>query len=174
MVYQARTRKRVHGIQIRRGPDGSAFQKCEICGISVAVALADMHECEPRKDVKKLKCQPRRAIVVKEQRPIDQPKSAFRVFMEEFVKTNMDGNELEVDKKGFETWKNMTREERFLYFMKADKINLAYLKLLRREENDMQWRADDEADSAEVGKYDWQNYEYYDYDSESSGDLILA
>lgn len=31
-------------------------------------------------------------------------------------------------------------QERFLYFMKADKINLAYLKLLRREENDMQWR----------------------------------
>lgn len=57
------------------------IHRSEICGISVAVALADMHECEPRKDVKKLKCQPRRAIVVKEQRPIDQPKSAFRVFM---------------------------------------------------------------------------------------------
>lgn len=27
MMYQARTRKRVFGIQIHRGPDGSAFQK---------------------------------------------------------------------------------------------------------------------------------------------------
>ncbi|KAJ8537209.1 hypothetical protein K7X08_035610 [Anisodus acutangulus] len=103
---------------------------------------------------------------------IDQPRSAFRVFMENFVKKNIDGNEFEVDKKGFEMWENMTIEERFLYFMKAETINLAHLKHLRKEENDMPWRVDDEADSADVGKYD-ENYEDYDYyDSESSGDLI--
>ncbi|XP_060180438.1 high mobility group B protein 7 [Lycium barbarum] len=172
MVCQARTRKRVFGIQIHRGPDGSAFQKCETCGISVAIALADMHECEPRKDVQKFKCLPKNISVVKKQRLSDQPRSAFRIFMEDFVKKNIDGNEFEVDKKGFETWINMTLEERFLYFMKAETINLAHLKLLRKEENDMPWRVDDEADSADVGKYD-ENYEDYNcYDSESSGDLF--
>uniref|UniRef100_M1CU57 DNA binding protein n=1 Tax=Solanum tuberosum TaxID=4113 RepID=M1CU57_SOLTU len=110
MMYQARTRKRDFGIQIHRGPDGSAFQKCETCGISVAIALADMHECEPRKDVKKLKCQPRSRNIVKEKRLIHQPRSAFRIFMEDFVKKNIDGNEFEVDNRGFETWKNMTRK----------------------------------------------------------------
>ncbi|KAM3308966.1 high mobility group B protein 7 [Capsicum chacoense] len=172
MVYQARTRKRVFGVKILRGPDGSAFQKCETCGISVAIALADMHQCESRKDAKKLKCQLRNRSIAEEQRLIDQPRSAFRIFMEDFVKKNLDGNEFEVDNKGFETWKNMTREENFLYFMKAETINLAHEKLLRREEKDMPWRVDDEADSADVGKYD-ENYEDYDYsDSESSGDLI--
>ncbi|KAG5600192.1 hypothetical protein H5410_031562 [Solanum commersonii] len=172
MMYQARTRKRVFGIQIHRGPDGSAFQKCETCGISVAIALADMHECEPRKDVKKLKCQPRSRNIVKEKRLIHQPRSAFRIFMEDFVKKNIDGNEFEVDNRGFETWKNMTRKEKILYFMKAETINLAHVKLLHREEHDMPWRVDDEADSADVGKYD-ENYEDYDYyDSESSWDLI--
>ncbi|CAN4097590.1 unnamed protein product [Withania somnifera] len=172
MVYQAGTRRRVFSIQLHRGPDGSAFQKCDTCGVSVAIALADMHQCEPRKDVKKLKCQPRSRSIVKEQRLIDQPRSAFRIFMDDFVKKNIDGNEFEVDKRGFETWKNMTPEEKFLYFMKAETINLTHLKLLRKEENDMPWRVDDEADSADVGKYD-ENYEDYDYyDSESSGDLI--
>ncbi|KAK6786573.1 hypothetical protein RDI58_015098 [Solanum bulbocastanum] len=172
MMYQARTRKRVFGIQIHRGPDGSAFQKCETCGVSVAIALADMHECEPRKDVKKLKCQLRSRTSVKEKRLIHQPRSAFRVFMEDFVKKNIDGNEFEVDNRGFETWKNMTRKEKILYFMKAETINLAHVKLLHREENDMPWRVDDEADSADVGKYD-ENYEDYDYyNSESSWDLI--
>lgn len=172
MVYHARTRKRVFGVQIHRAPDGSAFQKCEKCGISVAIALADMHECQPRKGVKKLKCQPTTRTLVKEQTLIHQPRSAFRIFMEDFLKKNVDGNEFEMDKNGFETWKNMTREEKFLYFMKAETINLAHLKLLRKEENDMSWRVDDEADSADVGTYD-ENYEDYDYfDSESSGDLI--
>ncbi|XP_027773459.1 uncharacterized protein LOC107022658 isoform X1 [Solanum pennellii] len=172
MMYQARTRKRVFGIQIHRGPDGSAFQKCETCGVSVAIALADMHECEPRKIVKKLKCQPRSRTIVKGKRLIHQPRSAFRIFMEDFVKKNIDGNEFEVDNRGFETWKNMTRKEKILYFMKAEIINLAHVKLLHKEENDMLWRVDDEADSADVGKYD-KNYEDYDhYDSESSWDLI--
>lgn len=29
---------------------------------------------------------------------------------EDFVKKNIDGNEFEVDNRGFETWKNMTRK----------------------------------------------------------------
>lgn len=29
---------------------------------------------------------------------------------EEFVKTCKDGNEIEIDKKGCETWKNMSKE----------------------------------------------------------------
>ncbi|KAI3458442.1 hypothetical protein Pfo_015105 [Paulownia fortunei] len=166
MVYQSRARKRVHAI--RRGPDGSAFQKCESCGLSVPIALDDMHECKIKINVrKKLKSQFENGNV-KEQRIQDQPRSAFRFFMEEFIKTCKDGNEVEIDKKGFETWKTMSKEERLPFLLQADKVNSAYVKLLHKEESEMQW-VDDEADSAEVGKYD-ENYEDYDMycDSESS------
>ncbi|PIN20484.1 HMG box-containing protein [Handroanthus impetiginosus] len=172
MAYQSRARKRVHAI--RRGPDGSAFQKCESCGQTVAIALFDMHECGFKKNKKKklkTQCGNRN---VERQGIQDQPRSAFHLFMDEFVKTCTDGNEIEIDKKGCEKWKNMSREERQPFVLQADKLNSAYVKLLLEEENEIQ-RVDDEADSAEVGKLD-ENYEDYEmcfYDSESSGGFGL-
>ncbi|KAK6156056.1 hypothetical protein DH2020_010304 [Rehmannia glutinosa] len=174
MAYQSRARKRVHAI--RRGPDGSAFQKCESCGVSVPIALYDMHECEIKENVrKKLKSEFENGSV-KEQRIQDLPRSAFRFFMEEFTKTCNDGNEVEIDKKGIETWKTMTTEERRPFVLQANKVNSAYDKLLHKEEREMQW-VDDEADSAEVGKYD-KNYDFEDYesyyDSEGSDEFGLS
>ncbi|KAL0402970.1 UNVERIFIED_CONTAM: hypothetical protein Sradi_1937800 [Sesamum radiatum] len=151
MVYQPRPRKRV--LAIRRGPDGSAFQKCKGCGLTVAIALADMHECGVKKITKKKRKTRCGSGKIERQKIQDQPRSAFHFFMEEFVKTCKDGNEIEIDKKGCETWKNMSKEERRPFVLEADKLNSAYVKLLLKEESEMQW-VDDEADSGDVGKYD--------------------
>ncbi|XP_057804681.1 HMG1/2-like protein [Salvia miltiorrhiza] len=160
MAYQSRARKRVraNAIPIRRAPDGSAFRKCESCGISVALALADMHHCHsplPKNPTNKL--------------IIQWPRSPFHFFMEEFVKTCSEGNLIEKDNKGCETWKNMSTKERQPFVDQAVKLDEAYARLLHDEENEIQ-RVDDEADSAEVGKCD-ERYEASTmnyYDSESS------
>ncbi|KAL6530414.1 hypothetical protein OROHE_014767 [Orobanche hederae] len=146
MAYQSRARKRVHALC--RAPDGSAFQKCESCGLSGPIALVDMHECE----IKKLKSHFEDGSV-KEPMIQHQPRSAFRFFIEEFKKSCKDGNETEREKKGFEKWKTMSKETRLPYCLQADKVNSAYERHLRHEEIEMQ-QVDDEADSAEVGKYD--------------------
>ncbi|CAA2978809.1 Hypothetical predicted protein [Olea europaea subsp. europaea] len=149
MVSQPRARKRVHSIP--RGPDGSAFQKCEKCGLLVAIALTDMHECEIKKlSTKKLKSQfgIRNSNGLKIQY---QPRSAFRLFIEKLLSTSKDGNEIEVDRKGFDIWKKMSKEERIPFVLQAEKINSAYVKLLLEEENEIEW-VDDEADSAEIGR----------------------
>ncbi|XP_076903710.1 high mobility group B protein 7-like [Bidens hawaiensis] len=168
MAYQSRTRKRVNAL--RRGPDGSAFRNCESCGVSIAIAIADMHECESKKEVKKLK-----GVNVEEQRFRDEPRSEFRFFMESFVK-NCDANSyIEMDRKGFETWKNMSSKERQPYVIQAKIVNDAYYeKLLKESEDQMRSCVDEEADSAEVGKFDktagFFNEDSYDsdsYDSES-------
>ncbi|KAL7107513.1 hypothetical protein ACP275_06G059200 [Erythranthe tilingii] len=161
----AHRRKRVHAIH--RGPDGSAFHKCGSCGISVPIALGDMHECEFKKKARKKLKIPSENGDVTEQSIQDQPRSAFHFFMEEFTKTCKDENELEIDKKGFETWKNMSVEERQPFVVQADKVNSAYEKLLHKEEQEIQW-IDDEADSAEAGNLE-ENYEGCDlyYGSES-------
>ncbi|KAL0452666.1 UNVERIFIED_CONTAM: hypothetical protein Slati_1244700 [Sesamum latifolium] len=153
MLYQSRPRKRV--LAIRRGPDGSAFQKCESCGLTVAIALADMHECGVKKITKK-----------------KHDRLAF--CREEFIKTCKGGNEIEIDKKGCETWQNMSKEERRPFVLQADKLNSAYVKLLLKEESEMQW-VDDEADSGDVGKYDetYEDSDIYRYDSESSDGFQL-
>ncbi|KAL3653407.1 hypothetical protein CASFOL_003088 [Castilleja foliolosa] len=155
-------RKRVHAL--RRGPDGSAFQNCESCGLSVPIALVDMHDCEIEKNgTKKLKTH-FECVNAKEQRIQDQPRSAFRFFIVEFTKICKEGNEVEVENKGFEKWKAMSKEERLQFSRQADKVNSAYEKLLRKEESEIQW-FDDEADSAEVGKYDERYADYYDSES---------
>ncbi|KAF7132722.1 hypothetical protein RHSIM_Rhsim09G0183800 [Rhododendron simsii] len=176
MANQPRTRKRVHAI--RRSSDGSAFQKwyaslslslslslshgfldtlrlgvltfcSNLCGVSVAVALADMHECESKKNAKRFKgeCMNRNNV---KQREI-------------FLKSCKARNRIEVDRKGFETWRNMSKKERLPYVLQAEKVNSVYTRGLLQEVEDMAW-ADDEADSAEVGKYD----KYYEDDSENS------
>ncbi|KAH6792728.1 S-adenosyl-L-methionine-dependent methyltransferases superfamily protein [Perilla frutescens var. hirtella] len=182
MAYQSRARKRVHANPIRRASDGSAFQNCESCGISVAIALADMHECGFKKNTRKKFKTPCTDVNV----DMHQPRSAFRFFMEEFLKTCTHGNLIEKDKKGCETWKNMSRKEKQPYVDQADKLDAAYAKLLREEENKFQWvtalknftQVDDEADSAQVGKHD-ENYEdsemdYYDSESPCGSDLFQS
>ncbi|KAF7830888.1 high mobility group B protein 7 [Senna tora] len=171
MASRPRTRKRV--CAVRRASDGSAFEKCERCGISVAVALADMHQCEPDKGVKRF-----RGINVNHHVPNhsfgDQPISPFRLFMEDFVKDCETADMIEIDRSGFEVWKNMSKEQRQPYVSQAEKVNSAYEEALNKEVNDM-IQVDDEADSAMVGKFDkfHQSYEesseYSEYYTEFSG-----
>nr|GMD00537.1 CBL-interacting protein kinase 18-like [Ipomoea batatas] len=150
----------------------------ESCGLSVAIALADMHECGAGRVVKKAKTQcgaKTRKEPSKngdEMRFQGQPRSAFRLFMEEFVKKCKDGNAIDVDRGGFETWRCMSKKERQPYELQARKICSDYWQCLIMEENNMPL-VDDEADSAEVGKYD-KNYKDYmcsdDYDD--SGEFL--
>ncbi|KAA8533993.1 hypothetical protein F0562_031510 [Nyssa sinensis] len=165
MANPSRTRKRV--LAIRRAPDGSAFEKCCYCGVSVAIAIANMHECESKRDVKRIKGECGNQNV-KKQSFQDQPRSAFRFFMENVVNTCKDGNWIDVDREGVETWRNMSKEERLPYILQAEKVNSAYEKGLLQEIENMSW-VNDEADSAEVGKYD-ENYVGY----ESDEDFVIS
>ncbi|KAF5790433.1 putative chromatin remodeling & transcriptional activation HMG family [Helianthus annuus] len=167
MAYQSRTRKRVNAL--RRAPDGSAFQTCGSCGVSIAIALADMHECESKRDVKKPKVEFQIEV---EQRFQNEPRSEFRFFMESFVKNCDAKSYIEIDRKGFETWKNMSSEERLPYVVQAKLVNNAYYeKLLKESEDQMSSCVDEEVNSAEVGKIDKNDRFYNDdsYDSDSYG-----
>lgn len=68
-------------------PDYLGMYKCdaiscsESCGLSVPIALYDMHECEIKENVKKKPKPHFENGNVKEQRIRDQPRSAFRFFM---------------------------------------------------------------------------------------------
>ncbi|KAE8706453.1 Haloacid dehalogenase-like hydrolase (HAD) superfamily protein [Hibiscus syriacus] len=90
----------------------------------VAIALADMHGCGPKK--KELK-------------------------RETFMETNKNGNFIDTDRKGFETWKNMCEEERKTYVTQAEKV-------------------DDESDSATVGKFDQFNEDFELYETSDDGE----
>ncbi|KAF9661308.1 hypothetical protein SADUNF_Sadunf19G0054600 [Salix dunnii] len=195
-----RTRKRVRGI--RRAPDGSAFENCNSCGVLVAIALADLHECEAgtKKNVKRFKGLNGKQNVV-QQSFCEQPRSPFRLFMyyilnlvaasssssllfaililvlplktyilyrEDFTKTDKIWNVIDVDRKGFETWRNMSKEERQPYITGADEINSAYVKCLIKDIDHMS-EVDDEADSALAGKFDpfYEHSEYHDDNSDS-------
>ncbi|KAI3751232.1 hypothetical protein L2E82_22280 [Cichorium intybus] len=163
MAYQSRTRKRVNAL--RRAPDGSAFQTCENCGVSIAIVLVDMHECRFKKDVKRLKGEKREQLIWEdvEQRFQDQPRSEFRFFMESFVKKCDSKNLVEIERKGFETWKNMSSQEKLPYKLEAKKVNDAYFqKLIKESEDHMSSYVDEEADSAEVGKFDTMDGSYED------------
>nr|XP_023912560.1 high mobility group B protein 7 isoform X3 [Quercus suber] len=162
----ARTRKRVHAVL--RAPDGSAFQKCESCGVSIAIALADMHECESKKElaVKRFRGVCGRQSVVTESQSHtigDQPR-------ENFLKTCKSRNLISIDQAGFDIWKNMSKEEREPYIIEAKRVNSSYMKALLGEVNNMQ-EVNDEADSAMVGKFDrfYEGYEDYEncYSSDS-------
>ncbi|KAI3705681.1 hypothetical protein L1987_75922 [Smallanthus sonchifolius] len=134
MAYQSRSRKRVNAL--RRGPDGSAFQICGSCGISIAIALADMHECESKMEVRKLKVEEVGFRFEVEQRFRDEPRSEFRFFMESFGKNYDTKNYIEMDRKGSETWKNMSSEERLPYVIQAKTVNDAYYEKLLKESED--------------------------------------
>ncbi|KAK8542332.1 hypothetical protein V6N12_014933 [Hibiscus sabdariffa] len=141
MANHPRTRKRVHATLPRLSPDGSAFQKCDVCGEMVAIALADMHDCGPEK--KELK-------------------------RESFMETNKNGNFIDIDRKGFQTWKNMCKEERKPYLTQAEKVNSAYMKDVIKEEKNI-IKVEDEADSATVGKFDQFHETSDDYEPYHSG-----
>ncbi|CAN0884193.1 hypothetical protein LINGRAHAP2_LOCUS14772 [Linum grandiflorum] len=158
MANPARNRKRVYAIP-RRAPDGSAFQPCDKCGVSVAIALLDMHECKnsvSKRDFKRFRgCFSNRNLPIKQ--TLDtQPLSPFRYFMESFEKSCDSGNPVDVDKKGFETWKTMSKEERRPYVDHARRVNSAYYK---RWSDEIRYhmftlKVDDEADSLEFMKFD--------------------
>ncbi|KAK9913835.1 hypothetical protein M0R45_037641 [Rubus argutus] len=144
MVNMRRTRKRVHAIP--RGPDGSAFQKCNKCEVSVPITLAGMHECEPNKKVKRFK-----GVgfdVEKKQSFWDHliVMAPFHFFMKEFTKTSKAGIWVEINREGFEVWKKMSEQERQPYVKEAERIDEAYQKALLKESDGL--KVDDEADSA--------------------------
>ncbi|XP_059457682.1 high mobility group B protein 7 isoform X2 [Corylus avellana] len=177
MANPPRTRKRV--LAVLRASDGSAYQKCNNCGVSMAVALADMHECETKKEgvVKRFRGVCGKQSVVKQSFG-DQPRSPFRIFMESFVKTCETRNSISIDQEGFDTWKNMSKEERKPYISEAERVNTSFFKTLLEEIKTMQ-KVDDEADSVTVGKFDqlYEDYEdsedyenSYSYDSSQCGE----
>ncbi|KAK4800084.1 hypothetical protein SAY86_025449 [Trapa natans] len=156
MANPSRVRKRVHAL--RRAADGSAFENCERCGMSVAIALADMHECKPcKKEVKIFKgpCESKDSTWVVERSFANQPRSAFCFFMETFRETNREESFLDIDRKGLETWKNMSNEERQPYLVQALKVNAAHFASLLEEVKDMgKSKFEDGAESSMLGESD--------------------
>ncbi|KAK9699961.1 hypothetical protein RND81_08G207100 [Saponaria officinalis] len=160
MANQPRSRKRVRALC--RAPDGSAFQKCDECGVSVAVALMDMHECNMKmKNVKRLKENINVDNVVKKKVLIEEPRSPFIFFMESYGKICETRDLVEINNEAFQKWKNMSQKEQWPYILQAQKVEKAYVKALHQEINEMSQEEDDEADSATVGKF-VQHYEDYD------------
>ncbi|KAJ4970755.1 hypothetical protein NE237_003854 [Protea cynaroides] len=137
MANLQKNRKRVRALY--RAPDGSAFEKCDFCGVSVAIALADMHDCKGKSEHKRLKAMNRnqnpKVLILG-----DQPRSPFCFFMESFRKTHESEDWLVVDRKGFETWKNMTTEERSPFVLQSERVNSAYDEVLRKEVEELEGR----------------------------------
>ncbi|KAL0728574.1 hypothetical protein Bca4012_024667 [Brassica carinata] len=130
----ARIRKRVQAV--RRAADGSAFDKCEECGVMVAIALFDMHECgEKRREVKR-----------------------------EDFRRSYDGNMVEASRICFIVWKNMSREDQKPFIARAEEVDLAHNRKLKEEAQSI-CKADDEADSKPAAKFD-KFCECYDYEGE--------
>ncbi|XP_057523312.1 high mobility group B protein 3-like [Amaranthus tricolor] len=164
------TRKRVRAFRYAppplRAPDGSAFMNCEKCGVSVAIALMDMHDCKRKKDVKKFKGNSKPSIPEKILIS-EQPRSPFMFFMESYSKSCKSGqNSIEVNREAVEKWKKMSTKERWPYILQAQKVDMVYMNILRQEEIQLSQDGDDEADSAKGTQY---GSEYSDdYDSEES------
>ncbi|XP_031382277.1 DNA-binding protein MNB1B isoform X5 [Punica granatum] len=153
MANPSRARKRVY--PIRRAADGSAFEQCDQCGISVAIALADMHECQPgKKEVKRFRGLSANHDFIRAggQSFAHQPRSAFCFFMESLRETSSEESFLDLDRKGFEMWKNMSDEEKRPYLTEAEKS-----------------KVEDGANSPMLWKFDKFLEEYQDHeDSDSS------
>ncbi|KAK5770072.1 hypothetical protein PVK06_046221 [Gossypium arboreum] len=73
------------------------------------------------------------------------------------MEANKNGNLVDVDRKAYETWKNMSEAERKPYVTQAGKLIHSEYLIIEL--------VDDEADSATVGKFD-QFYETSDDDDE--------
>ncbi|KAK0592078.1 hypothetical protein LWI29_012908 [Acer saccharum] len=151
MAYPLSSRKRVHAYALPRAPDGSAFTKCVFCGVSVAIALYNMHrhECRPKVEVKRFKgfCEKpnecRTKLEVKRFKDVREkpnvlkqcPSANCDLIRESFEKNCNIENMIEIDRKGFEAWKNMSNEERQPYCIQADKVNAAHERDLIEEIN---------------------------------------
>ncbi|XP_031382274.1 uncharacterized protein LOC116196606 isoform X2 [Punica granatum] len=179
MANPSRARKRVY--PIRRAADGSAFEQCDQCGISVAIALADMHECQPgKKEVKRFRGLSANHDFIRAggQSFAHQPRSAFCFFIRSIIsndgcscfdfwgyclsvrwlgreslrETSSEESFLDLDRKGFEMWKNMSDEEKRPYLTEAEKS-----------------KVEDGANSPMLWKFDKFLEEYQDHeDSDSS------
>ncbi|XP_021904190.1 high mobility group B protein 7 [Carica papaya] len=179
MVIPPRTRKRVHAVP--RGPDGSAFEKCDRCGVMVPIALADMHDCEGKKmkEVKRFKGISGKPKAIEQSSYSEQPRSPFRFFVEKFMESCKLADSINIDIEAFETWKNMSEEERLPYVLQSKKVSSAYEKALIEEVKDM-FKVDDEADSVMVGKLDKhfqmiESYgDYEDFDSTDSNGIYWS
>ncbi|XP_010543689.1 PREDICTED: high mobility group B protein 7 isoform X1 [Tarenaya hassleriana] len=170
MAPRPRARKRV--LAPRRAADGSAYEKCDECGVTVAVALFDMHECgEKRTEVKRFKgisSATNKTDAVNQITGLDdQPRSAFVCFVEGFRKY-FGGSLVDANRKCFEIWKTMPAERKEPFFIEAAEVNSAYLRRLD-DESKSSYKVDDEADSSMVGKFDkfYENYNY-EYEDEYS------
>ncbi|KAL6977535.1 hypothetical protein U1Q18_026334 [Sarracenia purpurea var. burkii] len=88
---------------------------------------------------------------------------------EKFLKTSKDSDQIEIDRNGFETWRNMSKQERLPFVLQAEKVNSEYVNALLQDVEGTS-RVDDEADSAEVGKYDLNYEDYASYDDSENSD----
>ncbi|XP_061360685.1 high mobility group B protein 3 [Gastrolobium bilobum] len=154
MAQAPRPRKRV--CAFRRAPDGSAFQKCGTCGVSVVVALADLHHCETKMDAKRFKgLDGNRYVPQIIQGSNNQPASAFRLFMESFKKGYEMENEIVIERLGFEKWKSMSVQEKHPFIFRSRVLDRAHQAALDKEAYDLaKMKVNDEADSAMVNKVD--------------------
>ncbi|ESQ40448.1 hypothetical protein EUTSA_v10014946mg [Eutrema salsugineum] len=134
MAIRPRIRKRVQAV--RRAADGSAFEKCEECGLMIAIALFDMHECgENRREVKRFKCISSGKFE-NISKPVgsfeDEPRSPFVFFLEDF-KENYGGNLVDASRICFNVWKNMSEEEQKPFIARAAVVDLAHNRKLNQE-----------------------------------------
>nr|AFK49202.1 unknown [Lotus japonicus] len=148
MVSAPRLRKRV--FPLLRAPDGSAFQICELCEVSVAVALADLHHCETKMASKifkgkelmqhsPVKVEPK--TEVKQEMQDDDPEE------EQFMKDHDNKNYIEADRMGFEKWKSMSKQVKLPYTFHAFALKNEYVDDLLLEAHQIA-EVSDEADSA--------------------------
>ncbi|XP_057723454.1 high mobility group B protein 3 [Arachis stenosperma] len=149
MAARPRARKRV--FPLLRAPDGSAFQKCGTCGVSVAIALADIHDCEHKMEPKRFRGMVEtKSLPESKPRFFDQPRSAFPFFArEQFAENHQLNNLLMVERMGFEKWKSMNDSEKFPYVFHARVVDGYYKDTLRKEAEEI-IKVDDEAESALV------------------------
>ncbi|KAL0736538.1 hypothetical protein Bca4012_012748 [Brassica carinata] len=164
MAIRPRTRKRVEAV--RRAADGSAFEKCEECGVTIAIALFDMHECggEKRREVKRFKCVSSGKIDdISKPSFEDEPRSPFVFFLEDFRKS-YGGSMVEASRICFTVWKNMSGEDQKPFIARAVEVDLAHNRKLKEEAQRL-YKTDDEADSKAVGKFD----KCYDHEEEEYG-----
>ncbi|KAL1197046.1 High mobility group B protein 7 [Cardamine amara subsp. amara] len=170
MAIRPRIRKRVQAV--RRAADGSAFQKCEECGVMIAIALFDMHECgEKRREVKRFKYVSS-GIIDNISTPIgsfeDEPRSPFVFFLEDF-RENYNGNLVDASRICFNVWKKMSPEEQKPFNARAMEVDLVHSRKLNEEAKTI-YKVDDEADSKFVGKFDkfYESDVHHEEDYDSS------